>query len=79
MIDGIVRDRDTGRPIPGAKVGSSWAMGETTCDGQGRFRLTGMPKVTDNFLKAVADDQPYVKVSKPVGDPQVLGPPAHSE
>ena len=69
-----MRDRDTGRPIPGAKVGSSWAIGETTSDGQGRFRLTGMPKAPDNFLKAVADDQPYVRVTKPVGDPQGLGP-----
>ena len=78
VIEGIVRDRDTGRPIPGAKVGSSWAMisslDETTSDGQGRFRLTGMPKAPDNFLNAVAADQPYVRVAKPVGDPQGLGP-----
>ena len=26
VVEGTVRDRDTGRPIPGAKVGSSWAM-----------------------------------------------------
>ena len=68
-IEGTVRDRDTGKPIPGAKVRSSWSTGETTCDGQGRFRLTGMPKGADNFLTAVADDQPYVRVTKPVGDP----------
>jgi len=74
VIEGIVRDRDTGRPIPGAKVGSSWAMDETTSDGQGRFRLTGIPKDPDNLLKAVADDQPYVRVAKPVGDPHGLGP-----
>ena len=74
VISGIVRDRDTGRPIPGAKVGSSWAHGETTGDGEGRFRLTGMPKATDNFLKAVVDEQPYVRVTKSVGDPQGLGP-----
>ena len=74
VVEGIVRDRDTGRPIPGAKVGSSWAMDETTSDGQGRFRLKGMPKAPDNFLKAVADDPLYVKVAKPVGDPQGLGP-----
>jgi RNA polymerase sigma factor (sigma-70 family) len=76
VIAGTVRDSDTGRPIPGAKVGSSWSwtMGETTVDGQGRFRLAGMPKAPDNFLKAVADDQPYVKVSMLIGDPQGLGP-----
>jgi hypothetical protein len=49
-------------------------MDETTSDGQGRFRLTGMPKAPDNFLKAVADDQLYVRVEKPVGDPRGLGP-----
>ena len=74
VIEGIVRDRDTRRPIPGAKVGSSWGMDETTSDGQGRFRLTGMPKAPDNFLVAVADDQPYVRVARPVGDPHGLGP-----
>jgi RNA polymerase sigma factor (sigma-70 family) len=76
VIEGTVRDRDTGRPIPGAKFGSSWswAMGESTVDGQGRFRLAGMPKAPRNYLKAAADDQPYVKVFKPVGDPQGLGP-----
>lgn len=74
VIEGIVRDRDTGRPIPGARVGSSWSMDETTSDGEGRFRLTGMPKSPDNFLKVVADDQPYVRVAKPVDDPQGLGP-----
>ena len=33
-----------------------------------------MPKGKENLLHAVADDQPYVKVSQPVDDPQGLGP-----
>ena len=33
-----------------------------------------MPKGPDNFLTAVAVDQQYVKVTKPVGDPKRLGP-----
>jgi RNA polymerase sigma factor (sigma-70 family) len=74
VIEGIVRDRDTGRPIPGAKVGLSSSIDDTTCDGQGRFRLTGMSKNQDNSLNVVADDQPYVKVDKPVGDPKGVGP-----
>jgi RNA polymerase sigma factor (sigma-70 family) len=74
VVAGVVRDRDTGRPIPGATVGSSWARGQTTCDGQGRFRLTGMPKAPNNSLWAVAGELPYVRVTKPVGDPQGLGP-----
>ena len=74
VVAGIVRDHDTGRPIAGATVGSSWAHGGTTCDGQGRFRLTGMPKARDSLLWAVAGEQPYVRATKPVGDPQGLGP-----
>jgi RNA polymerase sigma factor (sigma-70 family) len=74
VVEGTVRDRDTGRPIPGAKLGMLWSVGETTCDGQGRFRLTGMPKAANNALNVVAEDQPYVKVRKPVGDPKGLGP-----
>jgi hypothetical protein len=74
VIEGIVRDRDTGRAIPGAKVGSSWSLGETTSDGRGRFRLTGMPKRPDNLVIVGADEQPYVKVFQPVGDPQGLRP-----
>ncbi len=74
VVEGTVRDRDTGRPIPGAKVGSSWSRGEATCDGQGRFRLGGMPKAADSYLTAIAEDQPYVRVNRPVGDPQGLGP-----
>jgi protocatechuate 3,4-dioxygenase beta subunit len=74
VVEGTVRDRDTGRPIPGAKVGSYWSVGDITCDGQGRFRLGGMPKDQDNLLKVVAEDQPYVKVFKPIGDPRGIGP-----
>ncbi len=73
VIEGIVRDRDTGRTIPGAKVGLSLSIDDTICDGQGRFRLTGMSKNQDNFLQVVAEDQPYVKVDKPVGDSKGFG------
>ncbi len=74
VVAGIVHDQDTGRPISGATVGSSWAIGQTSCDGQGRFRLTGMPKAPNNSLWAVAGELPYVRVTKPVEDPQGLGP-----
>jgi hypothetical protein len=33
-----------------------------------------MPKDRDNLLKVVAEDQPYVKVFKPIGDPRGIGP-----
>jgi RNA polymerase sigma factor (sigma-70 family) len=52
-IQGIIRDKDTGRPIAGVKLGGMvfdeystlWAEGvEATTDSQGRYRLTGLPK-----------------------------------
>jgi RNA polymerase sigma factor (sigma-70 family) len=73
-VEGVVRDAETGRPIPGAKVGARWTMGGTTSDGQGRFRLAGMPKAEGNILYVGVEDQPYVKVEKTVGDAKGLGP-----
>ncbi len=47
----------------------------TTCDGQGRFRVAGhAQEPADHSLNVVAEDQPYVKVDKPVGDPKGFGP-----
>ena len=52
-IQGIVRDKDTGRPIAGVKLGGmvfdehstvSAEGVEATTDAQGRYQLTGLPK-----------------------------------
>jgi RNA polymerase sigma factor (sigma-70 family) len=74
ILEGAVRDWETGRPIPDAKVGSSWPARATTCDSQGRFRLIGMPRAGENHVTAVVGDQPYFKVEQPLGDPAGLGP-----
>jgi hypothetical protein len=53
-IEGIVRDKDTGKPIGGAIVRSSLTFGnpgrfvQTATDAQGRYRLTGLKSQTGN-------------------------------
>ena len=52
-IRGIIRDKDTGRPVAGIKLGGmvfdEYSMNpaegvEAMTDAQGRYRLTGLPK-----------------------------------
>jgi RNA polymerase sigma factor (sigma-70 family) len=69
-IVGVVRDKDTGKPLPGAVVRSyvfarTRIAGEThlhaVADKEGRYRLTGMPKGEGNELRAEGPDgQPYL-------------------
>jgi RNA polymerase sigma factor (sigma-70 family) len=79
-IVGVVRDRDTGKSIPGAVVESYKFAGNnihgltdlrTIADGKGHYRLTGMPRGEGNILRASPPDgQPYVMALKdaPAGD-----------
>src|SRR5207302_5083233 len=52
VVEGVVRDRDTGRPLAGVTVRTSitydWLSTEelaTTTDTQGRYRLSGLPRI----------------------------------
>ncbi len=68
-IEGVVRDRDTQAPIPGALVsaanlaGSIWLIDglvTSQTDAQGRYRLIGLPKGNGHQLKVYPPlDQPY--------------------
>ncbi len=63
VIEGIVRDRDTGQPIAGAKV-RSW-FGETlTTDARGHFRFAGQPNAGDNMVQVTVERQPYISAAK---------------
>jgi RNA polymerase sigma factor (sigma-70 family) len=73
VIEGVIRDTDSGRPVSGVKV-RSWAIGVTTSDAQGRFRIPGQPKRSDNIVEVTTEGRPYIKVDKLVGDPPGLGP-----
>lgn len=75
-IAGVVRDKDTKKPIAGAIV-TSWKLARddlhgrtfirTTADKEGRYRLTGMPRGEGNLIKIRGpEEEPYLEVEKGV-------------
>ncbi|HEX5443655.1 MAG TPA: carboxypeptidase regulatory-like domain-containing protein [Pirellulales bacterium] len=82
-IVGTVRDADTGQPLPGVTVANeNWLPGvvgtrlvRTTTDTAGRFRLTGLPKMSGIELLAIPnDEQPYFMQESLVSDAPTLEP-----
>jgi RNA polymerase sigma factor (sigma-70 family) len=81
-VSGVVRDRDTGKPIAGATVQSMMVAGDnlygrthikTTTDREGRYRLTGLPRGEGNLIRAVPPAGPaYAPVEKRVAYPPGL-------
>jgi RNA polymerase sigma factor (sigma-70 family) len=77
-VVGVVRDHETGKPIPGAVVTSFQRAGDpisfrtdlrTVADKEGRFRLLGMPKGEGNVIRAgPREGAPYLAVTRRVGD-----------
>jgi RNA polymerase sigma factor (sigma-70 family) len=63
-IEGVVRDRDSRRPIVGARI-SSYRIFWTNdsyyrSDAQGRFRMIGQPRGTGARLWLEVEQQPYI-------------------
>jgi RNA polymerase sigma factor (sigma-70 family) len=85
-IVGVVRDKDTKKPLAGLTIRSlalttgpgsfeSFDLVQTTTDAQGRYRLTGMPKRAGNRIVAVpGTGQPYVVTGKDVPESPGLDP-----
>jgi RNA polymerase sigma factor (sigma-70 family) len=85
LITGVVRDRETKRPIggvviksftlaPHAKIGDQFLV-QTTTDAAGKFTLIGMPQGEGNTILAVPDDrQPYSALRCRVPNPPGLAP-----
>jgi RNA polymerase sigma factor (sigma-70 family) len=82
-IVGIVRDKDTGKPIPGAIVtsfqfaGSNYVQTEvrTVADKDGKYQLNGMPKGDGNVIRAgPPEGAPYLMAVHSVGDSPGLEP-----
>jgi RNA polymerase sigma factor (sigma-70 family) len=75
-IIGVVRDKDTHKPLAGAVV-TSWKLAgddlhgrtfiRTTADKEGRYRLTGMPRGEGGLIKIMGPEgEPYLEVEKGV-------------
>ncbi|MGP0066139.1 MAG: carboxypeptidase-like regulatory domain-containing protein [Isosphaeraceae bacterium] len=91
-IEGVVTDRATGRPLPGAVIlpvtvyerdgrREGWgSLGgdSATADAQGRFRLAGAPKSRDLGVHVFPPEgQPYLERMEHVGDTPGLVPIVH--
>jgi protocatechuate 3,4-dioxygenase beta subunit len=72
-LEGVVRDQDTGKPIPGAKVWCSLGVPfdwdreyvSATADADGRYRLVGRPRLSPYWVHAEAPaGQPYHAVMR---------------
>jgi RNA polymerase sigma factor (sigma-70 family) len=87
LIVGVVRDRDTKKPLAGFCVRclklanhplhylDGQEIVQTTTDAQGAYRLMGMPKGEGNIIKVVPPrDMPFLTVSSKVPNPPGLGP-----
>jgi RNA polymerase sigma factor (sigma-70 family) len=89
-IVGVVRDKDTKKPVAGVTIRSDKLPGspfrgddrlQTKSDAEGRYRLTGMPKVDDlaglglGMIMAIpGTDQPYILAAKEVPHGSGLDP-----
>ncbi len=76
-VVGVVRDKATGRPLAGAVIraerpyGNPIRYAQATTDKEGRYRLTGLPRVPagerDAFVVLPPPGEPYLAVRKPAG------------
>jgi hypothetical protein len=83
-IIGVVRDKDTKKPLAGITVRSFKLANDgffdsnivqTTTDAQGHYRLTGMPKGEGNAIVAIpGTDHPYVVTKEDAPDTPGLDP-----
>jgi RNA polymerase sigma factor (sigma-70 family) len=80
-VVGVVRDRDTRKPLAGVSVyllnGDYFAMAylRTKTDSEGRYRLDGLPKGKgQKIIARPTDDQPYLMVHAEVPDTPGLDP-----
>ncbi len=85
-VRGVVRDKETGKPIGGVVVRAEAYVGnplhylQTTTDKEGHYRLTGLPRERadgrDNLVVLSPEGQPYLAAWKPVPASEKLEPVA---
>ncbi len=69
-VVGVVRDKDTGKPLAGVTVETEighWELIRTTTDKDGRYRLDGLPKGGRQIM-AMTNDRPYLPAIRTVED-----------
>jgi RNA polymerase sigma factor (sigma-70 family) len=73
LVSGIVRDKDTGRPLAGATVTNASHLKDgppliqAITDKEGRYRLAGLPRSGQNYITiAGPEGESYLKVEKGV-------------
>jgi RNA polymerase sigma factor (sigma-70 family) len=84
-IEGVVRDKDTGKPLPGAVV-QAYAIGNrqvepgtslrAETDADGKYKLLGLPKGRNQIRAVSPDGQPYLSMAATVPDGPGLEPVA---
>ena len=67
-ILGVVRDKQTGKPVAGAQVGKQWTRddepwGWTTTDKEGRFRLEGLAWAVHELTVDPPANAPYLRTT----------------
>jgi hypothetical protein len=77
-VVGVVRDKDSKRPLAGVTIRSSklanrsdWHLEyiSTTTDAEGRYRLVGLPKGVGNVIEVIPPrGEPYLGLSIPLDD-----------
>ncbi|MFI5456242.1 MAG: M56 family metallopeptidase [Isosphaerales bacterium] len=83
-VIGVVKDRDTGKPLAGVRIASDKTAEfpvhgfngiEATTDQDGRYRLVGLPKGHGNHVVAIpAKGQPYLAAGITIADTEGLDP-----
>jgi protocatechuate 3,4-dioxygenase beta subunit len=73
-IRGVVRDKDSGRPVAGVRVWSDLTTQRATSDNAGRYELLGCPKAATYGLIIVPPDGLHFARQMQVDDPPGLEP-----
>jgi RNA polymerase sigma factor (sigma-70 family) len=68
-IQGMVRDKATGKPVAGVRMSVEWTRSTTRTDEEGRYELPGCPRLESYPIRAVPDSgQPYFAAAAKVPD-----------
>ncbi len=74
-LRGVVRDKETGKPVAGVQISSVFTTHRAMTDKDGRYELLGCPKSRRYDLSATAPDgQPYFTANSTFSDTQGLAP-----